>query len=636
MGVDGFVWFFGIVEDRQDPLGYGRVRVRAFGWHDDSLTAIPTDHLPWAQVVQPGTDRNFATPREDDFVLGFFADGRNAQQPIILGVMNGLFATPNDPGKGYNDQRTAAILQNSPRFIQSAQYKTDGSGITLSSPSTATRHPTVDELNQPTVTGVARYENLANTVVQQRKNNLDKDVVTAGGVQWSEPSPAYNPLYPYNQVYASESGHVIEYDDTPGNERIALQHRSGSFIEWYPTGTVVEKVTKSRYSVVMGEDHLHVMGRVMITVGSDALIRVVGDCNLQVESDLNAKVAGDANFSVGGGFNVKAGSVNIESDGDASVLADTLHLTTDSDIDVKSGGDFNAQGSTVNLKADELLMGGGSYASVVGGTVQLAGYVTVEEGGTAPSGAGSGSAAGLPAAPSAGSPTTGRPSLEAVPVPFPENFAQLDPETGTAYVHSLFLDNGVDPGANAAAVNAAVTSANVGSCNFEADKHTFLDDESSWTIDDAGLTLIKGFEGFAKVTSPDTCAAYPDPATKAEPITIGYGSTAVAIDQPVTLGMIISRTQATAFLNYAINKKFMPALRQAVTVPLTQNMIDACLSLMYNIGQTNFSNSTLVKKLNQQDYCAAANQFLVWNKAAGVVQPGLTRRRTSERSTFLS
>lgn len=69
-GLDAFVWFFGIVEDRQDPLGLGRVRVRAYGFHTDKLTEIPSDNLPWASVLQSPTDRTFTTPREADLVFG--------------------------------------------------------------------------------------------------------------------------------------------------------------------------------------------------------------------------------------------------------------------------------------------------------------------------------------------------------------------------------------------------------------------------------------------------------------------------------------------------------------------------------------------------------------------------------------
>ena len=56
MGEDGFVWFTGVVEDRNDPSSLGRVRVRCVGFHTDDLNDIPTADLPWAHVMHPVTD----------------------------------------------------------------------------------------------------------------------------------------------------------------------------------------------------------------------------------------------------------------------------------------------------------------------------------------------------------------------------------------------------------------------------------------------------------------------------------------------------------------------------------------------------------------------------------------------------
>ena len=56
MGLDGFAWFVGVVEDRNDPEQLGRVRVRCLGWHTEDLSALPTAELPWAHVMHPVTD----------------------------------------------------------------------------------------------------------------------------------------------------------------------------------------------------------------------------------------------------------------------------------------------------------------------------------------------------------------------------------------------------------------------------------------------------------------------------------------------------------------------------------------------------------------------------------------------------
>ena len=90
MGEDGFVWFTGVVEDRNDPSSLGRVRVRCVGFHTDDLNDIPTADLPWAHVMHPVTDPSMQglghTPSflvEGSWVFGFFLDAKEKQQPMI-------------------------------------------------------------------------------------------------------------------------------------------------------------------------------------------------------------------------------------------------------------------------------------------------------------------------------------------------------------------------------------------------------------------------------------------------------------------------------------------------------------------------------------------------------------------------
>lgn len=659
MGLDGFIWWFGVVESRQDPLGLGRVQVRIYGWHTDSLSDIPTENLPWASVVFSVNDRAFATPREADLVFGFFSDGRNAQRPVVMGIVPGYFTKAPNTGEGFGDLRSQSTLINAPKHPVARTYKKDGSGIIITEANTADskvlesfRHPNVDEMDKESISGVTRYQNLANTVIQARKSNLDKDIVGANGIRWSEPYPAYNPLYPYNQANETESGHVFELDDTPGSERIHIAHRSGSYVEWFPTGTKVEKITKSNYQIVMADDFLHVMGKVAISVDGDCLVRCNGDIIMEGGGKLTANVAGDMDFSVGGAFNVKASSANFDIAGDTSVVSKTAHITGSSSVDVTSpktsvastgdlnlsgGGSTNVGGGSVNIKASGLAaMQGGSVG--ISGSVQIDGLTSVNKGAPGAggaSGAAAGTATGIGAAIPALVKNTGEAAPEEVPVPIPGPFLpNYDPETGTAFKHQLFLNTS----ANNTMVPPDSNTANIPTqnCNFDATSKTFISDKTTWALGQSGINLIKQFEGFAKVTSANEVTAYPDPVTGGEPVTIGYGSTAPGIDQPVTLGELISRATAEEYLSYSVNKKFLPTLQQAINVPLTQNMIDACLDLIYNIGTGNFLKSTLRKRINAQQWCAAGDAFLVWNKAAHKVIPNLTARRKAERALFLT
>jgi Gp5 N-terminal OB domain len=91
IGKDGFVWWVGVIENRADPLGLGRCKVRIFGWHTDNISELPTDDLPWATPMLPiNNSKSFSTPRLGDWVVGFFLDVASAQSPVMMGVLPGI------------------------------------------------------------------------------------------------------------------------------------------------------------------------------------------------------------------------------------------------------------------------------------------------------------------------------------------------------------------------------------------------------------------------------------------------------------------------------------------------------------------------------------------------------------------
>jgi lysozyme len=112
--------------------------------------------------------------------------------------------------------------------------------------------------------------------------------------------------------------------------------------------------------------------------------------------------------------------------------------------------------------------------------------------------------------------------------------------------------------------------------------------------------------------------------------TIGFGTTT-----GVKLGDKITAPQAVARA-FADVQKFEGALKQCVTVPLSQNEYDAYLELSYNIGSGAFCRSTLVRKLNAGDYAGACQQILVWDKFKGQPLRGLTLRREREYQKCVS
>ena len=140
----------------------------------------------------------------------------------------------------------------------------------------------------------------------------------------------------------------------------------------------------------------------------------------------------------------------------------------------------------------------------------------------------------------------------------------------------------------------------------------------------SGISLIKGFEGKRLNAYDDGVGVW----------TIGFGTIKYPNGVRVKKGDTCTEAQAESYLKNDL-VKFENAINRLVKVPLNQNQFDALASFTYNLGETNLSNSTLLKKLNAKDYAGTADQFLRWNKAGGKVMNGLTRRREAERNLFL-
>jgi lysozyme len=139
----------------------------------------------------------------------------------------------------------------------------------------------------------------------------------------------------------------------------------------------------------------------------------------------------------------------------------------------------------------------------------------------------------------------------------------------------------------------------------------------------ACLSIIKEFEGVR-------LKAYPDPATKGPPITIGVGHTG----PEVRLGLVWTEAQVDAALKADL-LRFTVSLRALLgAAKTTQHQFDAMLSLAFNIGPGNFAKSSVLKNHIAGKYAAAAAAFALWNKAAGKVMPGLTRRRAAEAALY--
>lgn len=311
-GLNGFVWWMGVIENRKDPLKLGRCQVRIFGWHTENINLIPSDDLPWATtILSANTSERTKPPKEGDFVVGFFVDSESGQAPIIMGVLPGIPSEPAKPKTGFSDPRTQEQLNASPQpFGGSAKL-----------------YP--NRLNEPNTSRIYRNESVDTTVIGRENATLTTNVKCADGTSWNQPKSSYGAVPPYNDVLETESGHVMEFDDTKGAERIHIAHRTGTFFEMRPDGSKVTKVVGKNYNIIVGDNFVDVDGTCNITVSGNVTLNVVGKV-----------IAAAQEFDFTGPINV-VGNINVEgyitSTGD--VVAAGISLDNHTHPAVKSGPD---------------------------------------------------------------------------------------------------------------------------------------------------------------------------------------------------------------------------------------------------------------------------------------------------------
>ena len=290
MGMDGFIWFTGVVEDRDDPSKLGRVRVRCVGFHTEDKVRVPTATLPWAHVMHPVTDPAMNgmgnTPSflvEGSWVVGFFMDAEDKQQPVIIGTLPGVPIDSPNKKVGFNDP-------------------------------TGT-YPKSDFLEESDINRLARADkNNVHTMISSKEEFAKKfkKIETAQSSNFDLPfdNTLNNTIYPYNHVYESESGHVKEFDDTYNEERIGEYHRRGTYYEINAGGDKIVHVVGNNYEFVAGSTFINVKGDVNLTVDGNFETLVKGNyniraknLNIEVENDMDTLVHRDTTEQYGYGEN---------------------------------------------------------------------------------------------------------------------------------------------------------------------------------------------------------------------------------------------------------------------------------------------------------------------------------------------
>lgn len=565
VGLASNIFYYGVVEDRQDPLKLGRVRVRVAGVHSDNTAHVPTADLPWAPIILPSTS-GFSgigvSPTgiiEGTWVVVYFSDGINCQNPVVIGTTVGINAankqisadkvaeqaSPIVPksnsnkelgwasekyevgnkgpgyvssgkgdlgGRSYGNWQLSSTAGTLERYIKTSKFKSTFAGMKINSaefvatwqklgntnpvefkadqhefiekinfvpclnkltflnvseradaiqemiwsyavqygpgggaskikralngknvadlsdadivelcytdrldnvptdfkssptlfnglrnrfksekkdilalcgdkpskdlkkadplpkdaggqpieaaaeiknvPSYATKrgsggfadpngkYPKIGYLGKPDTNRLARNEETNKTIQKLKRMTT----VSANG--FSEPY-TFAPKYPYNKVLETESGHIIELDDTDGAERIHIYHRSGSFIEFHPDGTIVKKSIKDDKEVVLSNKSIYAFGGYNIFVEGDAKIQSIGNMTIESEADMTIRAQGNINLAAGGNIDILAVSaLNTTSGSNTTITAPMIEQnkgTASPEVTVDVGAKFELQ-----------------------------------------------------------------------------------------------------------------------------------------------------------------------------------------------------------------------------------------------------------------------------------------------------
>ena len=416
-GKDGFFWFTGVVEDRKDPLKLGRAKVRCIGYHTEDKVELPTEALPWAlPVVALDHNGHNVGVREGDWVFGFFRDGVQAQEPIMLGVIPGIPEKKADPNVGFNDPTPDEELNiNSvprpPEISPPPGFEEDGDGGEVTGgkdpevlPYTGTtvgvfaeqfdiktfpfdvnkdgkydsedarliafdanrdgvidkkedeflgtdfagtqpmsRYPLEYQLKEPTTNiyergieeggeeppiVIKKKAELGNANAADHPNSGVESDAAADGEPFGELATPYAAKYPFNRAQLTESGHLVELDDTPGKERIHTYHRAGSYEERHPDGNWVFKSVRNIYK--FAKESFFWAADLNVNITAKKVMRVLSGevMNLTSGKDMNLTVKG-GNLNI---F-VKGGDSNVKIVGNATLVAeDKIKVHTKDDL----------------------------------------------------------------------------------------------------------------------------------------------------------------------------------------------------------------------------------------------------------------------------------------------------------------
>lgn len=181
---------------------------------------------------------------------------------------------------------------------------------------------------------------------------------------WTEPASDWDAKPPYNNITQSESGHFFEMDDTPGAERVRIQHRTGTFTETQSNGQQIVKVVGDGYEIIAGNKNVLIKGVCNITVEGDSVLHVKGDAYTKIDGDNFSSVTGKTNITSKERIDINSGGdINLYAGGAEGAVtiraADVVNIHSDLNV---SGSITTAQ----SVSAAKNITAGMKVGSITG------------------------------------------------------------------------------------------------------------------------------------------------------------------------------------------------------------------------------------------------------------------------------
>ena len=301
----------------------------------------------------------------EDVAVGLFSKTTN-----VSDILGGLFDTVSGVDLDNIAARFSSLI-GAEALSRAANFRTLNSDNIdkLNKTSTGFVDPTgtypKEEYKDSVDTNKLAQGDVKGTVVQKKDQERITGAKLPNGVSWDQPKSSFKGQYPYNKVHQTESGHIVEFDDTPGAERIHIYHRSGTFIEIDPNGSITSRTKGSEYKIVdcngyisiAGKANVSINGECNVHVGANANIEVEGDAFINSRNDIEINAAGRLQLTAKEAIDIRSPMIYVDADDEFHLTAGVKSNITTQLMNIISDTDFNISvGNNTNFKTANNLM----------------------------------------------------------------------------------------------------------------------------------------------------------------------------------------------------------------------------------------------------------------------------------------